>query len=87
MKGIIRIGDKNTSGGTVLSGSEVMRFNDIGVARKGDPVRCPVPGHGETVIEEGLSSYCDNGVPVAFEGHRCACGCVLISSMPKAGAN
>ncbi|WP_433735869.1 PAAR domain-containing protein [Pseudomonas putida] len=86
MKGIIRKGDKNSGGGTVLSGSTAKRFNGIGVAREGDPVRCPVPGHGDTVIAEGHPSYRDNGVPVAFEGHRCACGCVLISSLPRAGA-
>jgi uncharacterized Zn-binding protein involved in type VI secretion len=28
----------------------------------------------------------DNGVPIAFHGHRCACGCLLISSMPQASA-
>lgn len=37
MKGIIRIGDKTTSGGTVLSDSSVMKFGGIGVAREGDP--------------------------------------------------
>ena len=48
MKGIIRIGDKTTSGGTVQSGSVVMKFCVIGVARQGDPVDCPIPGHGPT---------------------------------------
>lgn len=42
MKGIIRIGDKSTGGGTVLSGSTVMRFKGLGVACEGDSVRCPV---------------------------------------------
>ncbi|NUT78859.1 PAAR domain-containing protein [Pseudomonas sp. C1C7] len=87
MNGIIRIGDKTTGGGRVLSGSSNMKFGDIGVAREGDPVRCPVPGHGHTVIAEGNPAFCDNGVPVAFDGHRCACGCTLISSMPAAGAS
>ncbi|MNF44992.1 PAAR motif protein [compost metagenome] len=87
MKGIIRIGDKTTGGGTVLSGSADMLFDGIGVAREGDPVRCPVPGHGRTVIAEGHPAFRDNGVPVAFDGHRCACGCALISSLPVAGAS
>jgi uncharacterized Zn-binding protein involved in type VI secretion len=42
MKGIIRIGDKSTGGGTVLSGSTVLRFEGIGVSPEGDLVRCPV---------------------------------------------
>lgn len=87
MKGIIRIGDKTTGGGSVLSGSADVEFDGIGVARKGDPVSCLIPGHGPTVIAEGHSAYHDNGMPVAFHGHRCACGCVLISSLPEAGAH
>ena len=86
MKGIVRVGDRTSGGGTVLAGSSSMRFGGLYVAREGDPVSCPVPGHGRTVIAEGHSSFRDNGVPVAFDGHRCACGCVLISSMPTAGA-
>ncbi|WP_414919070.1 PAAR domain-containing protein [Pseudomonas sp. IT-P4] len=87
MKGIIRIGDKTTGKGTVLTGSAVMRFGGIGVAREGDAVMCPVPGHGRTVIAEGHPRFHENGVPIAFHGHCCACGCTLISSLPEAGAS
>jgi len=87
MKGIIRIGDKNTGGGSVLSGSSKMKFSGTGVARQGDPVSCPIKGHGPTVIAEGHPTFKDNGVPVAFDGHRCACGCPLISSLPQATAS
>ena len=62
MKGIIRVGDKNTGGGAVLS-------------------------HNPTVIAEGHPTFKDNGVPVAFHGHRCACGCTLISSLPQAAVS
>lgn len=87
MKGIIRIGDSTTSGGAVLSGSTGMRFGGIGVARQGDPVRCGKPAHGRTVISEGHPTFRDNGIPVAFEGHLCACGCALISSLPNVTAS
>ncbi|MGV3347112.1 PAAR domain-containing protein [Enterobacteriaceae bacterium LUAb1] len=87
MKGVIRIGDKNTGGGSVLNGSSNMQFSGIGVARQGDPVSCPIKGHGPTVIAEGHPTFKDNGVPVAFDGHRCACGCQLISSLPQATAS
>lgn len=86
MKGVVRVGDKNTAGGVILNGSNSLRFGGVGVAREGDEVDCPIPGHGRTVIAEGHSAFRDNGVPVAFDGHRCACGCLLISSMPNAGA-
>ncbi|WP_187433276.1 PAAR domain-containing protein, partial [Serratia marcescens] len=36
MLAIVRIGDKTTHGGTVLTGSGTMIFGGIGVARKGD---------------------------------------------------
>lgn len=87
MKNIIRINDKNTGGGSVISGSVHMKFGGIGVARVGDPVNCPLPGHGPTSVMEGHPTFKDNGVPVAFHGHRCACGCALISSMPEASAS
>ncbi|QQE82238.1 PAAR domain-containing protein [Pseudomonas putida] len=78
MRGVMRVGDRTIEGGTVLAGSSSMRFGGTHVAREGDPVSCPVPGHGRTVIAEGHSAFRDNGVPVAFDGHRCACGCVLM---------
>jgi len=86
MKGVVRVGDRTIGGEAVLAGSSSMRSGGIYVAREGDPVSCPVPSHGRTVIAEGHSAFRDNGVPVAFDGHRCACVCVLISSMPSAGA-
>ncbi len=85
MKGIIRIGDKAIQGGTVMSGSSLMKFGGIGVGRKGDPVTCPI--HGDTSISEGHATFCDNGIPVAFHGHHCICGCMLLSSLPNAAAS
>lgn len=66
MKGIIRIGDKTTDLGTVLSGSTVMKFAGIGVVRKGDAVLCPTPDHGHTVITHGHPAFNDNVTPVAI---------------------
>ncbi|MFU9139249.1 PAAR domain-containing protein [Erwinia tasmaniensis] len=82
MQGIIRIGDKPTHGGAVQSGSSTMIFGGIGVARKGDKVSCPQPGHGPTTITDGHPDYLDNGIPVAFHGHKCACGYTLNISLP-----
>lgn len=87
MKNIIRVVDKTTGGGTVLSGSVGMKFAGIGVTREGDPVLCPIPGHGRRVNAEGHLAYKYNGIQVAFDGHSCACGCVLISSLFAAGAS
>ncbi|WP_273802639.1 PAAR domain-containing protein [Proteus vulgaris] len=84
MKGIVRIGDKNSSGGYVLSGSSSMIFNGIGVARLGDAVYCPKKGHDNVVIAQGHPTFLDDGIPVAFDGYKCSCGCTLISSLSKA---
>jgi uncharacterized Zn-binding protein involved in type VI secretion len=86
MKNIIRRGDKTTGGGAVVAGSEAMKFGNIGVARVGDPVECPLPGHGCNAVAQGHPFFKDGGLPVAFDGHRCECGCLLISSMPEASA-
>ncbi|EPK7282856.1 PAAR domain-containing protein [Citrobacter farmeri] len=84
MKGIVRIGDKNTGGGQVLSGSTKMKFAGIGVARLNDPVSCPIQGHSPSKIVEGHPTMKDNGIPVAFHGYKCSCGCTLISSLTNA---
>lgn len=60
-----------------------MMIDGKAVARKGDRVSCPT--HGENVIIEGDTSFTDDGVPIAFHGHKAACGCTLISSSPDTG--
>ncbi|WP_345774675.1 PAAR domain-containing protein [Pseudomonas sp. PSE14] len=53
------------------------------VACKGDRVRCAL--HGVNEIAEGDEASRRNGRPIALHGHRCLCGCTLISSLPNAG--
>lgn len=84
MKGIIRKNDKLSSGGYVTVGSETMKFAGIGVARKDDPVSCTILGHSPSFIAEGHPTMKDNGVPVAFHGYKCTCGCTLITSLSNA---
>lgn len=80
---IIRKGDKTTHGGSVLTASTTMIYGGLGAARKGDKVSCPE--HGETTIAEGNPDYLDeDGIPISFEGHKCGCGCSLISSFSVA---
>lgn len=84
MKGIVRVGDKTSGGGQVQSGSEKMIFQGMGVARINDPVSCPIEGHSPAKIVQGHSTMKDNGIPVAFHGYQCSCGCTLISSLMNA---
>lgn len=59
-----------------------MEFERRGVARLHDRVSCPE--HGENEIIEGSPFFRDCGIPVALDGHRCACGCRLIASLGHA---
>lgn len=79
MKNIIRQGDSlREYGGKVLSG-HYLCFGKA-IACKGDPVQCQ--RHGMTTIAEGSAISQVDGQPVALHGHRCACGCTLVSSFP-----
>lgn len=83
MPGVIRIGDTTSSGGKVIQGSTGVTFQGKAVSCLGDKVICPV--HGITVIAEGDTGSKITGKPIALHGHRCGCGCVLITSLPNAG--
>ncbi|MCI8208925.1 hypothetical protein AUC61_05185 [Pseudomonas sp. S25] len=85
MRGVIREGDKLSSGGVVLSGVSGMDFMGKLVACVGDKVSCPIPLHGINEIAEGDEGSTYKGRPIALDGHRCACGCTLITSLPSAG--
>lgn len=85
MEGVIRVGDKLSSGGVVVTGSTGLKFMGVEVARQGDEVFCPLPLHGANKIAEGDAGSKHNGRPIALQGHRCECGCTLITSLPQAG--
>lgn len=85
MQGVIREGDKLSSGGVVLTGASGLKFLGRAVARVGDKVFCPLLGHGANTIAEGDEGNKCLGQPIALDGHRCACGCTLITSLPQAG--
>ncbi|MGC6370199.1 PAAR domain-containing protein [Pseudomonas sp. K2I15] len=80
MKPIIRQGDTlREFGGKVLEGHYVC--DDLPIACQGDAVRCNL--HGLTHIAEGCEGVQFDDCPVALHGHRCACGCTLVSSLPN----
>ncbi|MBW3511533.1 MULTISPECIES: PAAR domain-containing protein [Janthinobacterium] len=77
---VIRLGDKTSHGGTVLEASAVSDSGGIGMARVGDKVACPLPGHGVCPIVSGDSSLIVDGKPVARHGDKTSCGALLIAS-------
>ncbi len=78
MKNIIRVGDTlRPHGGSVLTG-HYLTFGKP-AACVGDSAVCNK--HGRTTIIEGASGSSMDGKAVALDGHRCACGCTLVSSL------
>ncbi|MEJ7805225.1 MAG: PAAR domain-containing protein [Telluria sp.] len=81
---IVRLGDLTSHGGRVITASMTNTIGGLGIARVGDKLLCPIPGHGVNVIVEGAHNYLIGGRMVALHGHHGACGCTLISSLVTA---
>jgi uncharacterized Zn-binding protein involved in type VI secretion len=76
----IVLGDQTDHGGVVIGASQMSDTHGKGIARVGDQVTCPRPGHGTTVIVTGDPTMIIDGKPAARHGDKCACGATLISS-------
>lgn len=81
---IIRICDFTSHGGQIVTAAVTHTIGGLGIARVGDKILCPIPGHGVNVIVEGAPNYLIGGRMVALQGHHGACGCILISSLVSA---
>lgn len=75
----IVLGDRTDHGGVVIEASMMSATHGKGIARLGDQVTCPIPGHGATVIVSGDPTMIIDGKPAARHGDKCACGATLIS--------
>lgn len=75
----IVLGDRTSHGGVVVEASQLSLTHNKPIARVGDQVTCPIPGHGTTVIVEGDPTMIIDGKPAARHGDKCACGATLIS--------
>jgi len=82
MRNVIRLGDKTSHGGKVISAKNGhYRVGGIPVACVGDLCCCPLPGHNGCKIVSGSKRHHISGVALAFEGDRTSCGATLISSV------
>lgn len=79
-KRFIVIGDRTSHGGTVIEASGSSSSGGIKIARVGDKVTCPQKGHGTCPIVSGDPTVIVDGMPVARDGDKTACGAVLIAS-------
>ncbi|GAA5787043.1 hypothetical protein GCM10007860_31940 [Chitiniphilus shinanonensis] len=83
MKRVVRLGDPTSHGGTVVGASSTTVVMGKQVARLGDAVSCPRPGHSNCVIVEADPNWLVDGKPVALDGHKVSCGATLIATIPN----
>ena len=79
MSHIVRLGDRTDHGGYVIEGIPHTNLNGKPMVGKGNMVFCPLC-KGEFPIIEGSDTYRVNGIPVALDGMKTACGASLIAS-------
>ncbi|MEB5920602.1 MULTISPECIES: PAAR domain-containing protein [Franconibacter] len=79
-KGIVRLHDKLSSGGEVISASSSMIIDGIKAALLNDLVSCPIEGHGINRIVGTSPEWQSDSEQVAFDGALCQCGCTVIAS-------
>lgn len=82
MKDIIRLGDTTTHGGVVLEAFPNTDLNGKPIAGGGHKVSCPLC-KGIFPIAEGSATYAVDGIAVALDEMKTACGASLIASGPK----
>ncbi|HCS07504.1 MULTISPECIES: PAAR domain-containing protein [Pseudomonas] len=82
MKDIIRLGDTTTHGGVVLEAFSRTDLNGKPIAGVGHKVSCPLC-KGIFPIVEGSATDSVDGIAVALDGMKTACGAALIASGPK----
>lgn len=85
MKDIVRLGDSTSHGGTVIQAFGQTDLNGKPMAGVGHQVVCPMC-KGAFPIVEGSALLDVDGVAVALQGMKTACGASLIASGPKGEA-
>ncbi|MBV6325620.1 PAAR domain-containing protein [Duganella violaceipulchra] len=79
-RGVIRLGDKTTHGGTVVSAQPTFKVLGKAVAVEGDLTTCP-QCKGTFPIQTAGSERHHDGRAVAYNGDKATCGAKLISSI------
>jgi uncharacterized Zn-binding protein involved in type VI secretion len=79
-RGVIRLGDKTSHGGKVITAAQDLTVLGKPVALEGDSTYCP-KCKGKYPIKPSASTRQHHGKPVAFDQDLTACGAKLISSI------
>ena len=79
-RGVIRLGDKTSHGGEVVSAAADFKVLGKAVACEGDMATCP-KCHGKHPVQPVNSPRKHHGKSVAYHGDPIACGATLIASL------
>ncbi|MBR8314369.1 PAAR domain-containing protein [Burkholderia dolosa] len=79
-RGVIRLHDKTTHGGEVITASDDLTALGVLVALKDDLTWCPKCGGQFRIIPQS-STRNHHGTPIAFHDDPTECGARLISSL------
>lgn len=79
-RGVIRIGDKTSHGGQVISASSGSTVMGLTAALDGDMTVCP-KCKGSFPIKAGGAGARHDGKPYAYDGDQAACGARLNTSL------
>lgn len=79
-RGVVRLGDKTTHGGEVISAAQDFTVLGKRVAVEGDSTYCP-QCKGKYPIQPGSDTHKHHGKRVAYHQDPSACGAKLISSI------
>jgi len=82
-KSLVRMGDRTSHGGTVISGDMTWEVYGKAVARVGDLTVCP-KCKGVFAITTGADDLTGFGQAVARHGDKTACGATLIAGQSSA---
>jgi uncharacterized Zn-binding protein involved in type VI secretion len=77
-RAVIRLGDRTSHGGVVVTGDQTINVFGKPAARKGDMVSCPKCNGTFPIVEGSLS--CGSDRELALDGMRTSCGAILLAS-------
>jgi uncharacterized Zn-binding protein involved in type VI secretion len=86
MPAVARLGDISDHNGVLITASNDVFANGIGVARTGDLHQCPIPGHGITPMTSDAVAHADGRSIVRLGIDKAGCGAKIASASPNVNA-
>ena len=77
MSKIVRLGDKSSHGGTMVTANANFKCEGVRVCIDQDLHQCPIKGHGTTPVT-ATSTFKSSGSPVVKTGDSAGCGATMV---------